>query len=222
MVDAKRKEKLMQNMLKLEAYKDVQNEMGRMIAALNFKQADRFLSFFALEKADVSLEYADEGVFEGKEAVEAVVKELLCTPYEVGEMIDIQLSTPMIEVAGDMKTAKAVWWCPGAGAIPQKEKDPEAVWLWGMLGVDFVYENDQWKVWHFHYFRFIKCLYSKGWVEDTSMINRLNTPVHPLSKATTYHNPYSPLCVREAIPACPRPYETYTDSSWMLNKDKTI
>ena len=32
---------------------------------------------------------------------------------------------------------------------------------------------------------------------------------------------YSPLSVREAIPACPRPYETYTDSSWMLEKDKT-
>ena len=119
-------------------------------------------------------------------------------------------------------TAKGVWWCPGGGAIPQENDDPEAIWAWGMIGADFVNVNGAWKVWHLHYFRYIKCLYSKGWVEDTSLINRPNVPVHPLAKPTTYHNPYSPLSVREAIPACPRPYETYTDKNWMLNKDKTL
>lgn len=211
-------------MQKLEAYNEIQNEMGRLIAAVNFKQAERVLSHFALSREDVSLEYADEGLFEGPEAVRTIISEVLGTPAKPGEMVDIQLTTPMIEVAGDLKTAKAVWWCPGAGSMLKEEGDPEAIWLWGMIAADFVYEDNTWKVWHLHYFRYIKCLYSKGWAEDTSLINRLNVPVHPLAKPIIYHNPYSPLGIRDGIPACPRPYETYTekDKRWWLNRDKTL
>ena len=49
---------------------------------------------------------------------------------------------------------------------------------------------------------------------------RLKSPMHPLSKPGTYHNPYSPNSVREGIPACPRPYETYTGKEWMLSREK--
>lgn len=224
MIEMERKEKLLQSIKKLEAYHEIQNEMGRLLAAFNFRQADRVLSHFALDRADVRLEYADEGVFEGPEAVRTIVNEVVGAEPKPGEMLDLQLTTPMIEVAGDGQTAKAVWWCPGGGAMVEEGKDPEAIWAWGMLGVDFVLEGACWKVWHLHYFRYIKCLYSKGWTDDTSLINRLNTPVHPLSKPTTYHNPYSPLSVREAIPSCPRPYESWSeaDANWMLNRDKTL
>lgn len=222
MVTESRKQDLLNNIAKLEAYHELQNEMGRAAAAFNFRQAEKVLSHFALSKEDVSLEYADEGVFEGREAVTAIINEVVGAPQKPGEMLDIQLTTPMIEIAEDLQTAKAVWWCPGGGAIANVDKNPDAIWAWGMIGADFVNENGVWKIWHFHYFRYIKCLYEKGWVEDTSMINRLNTPMHPMAKPTTYHNPYSPLSVREAIPACPRPYKTYEGScSWMLEKDKT-
>ena len=222
MIELERKQQLLAKIQRVEAYHEIQNEMGRLTAAFNFRQADRVLSHFALDMEDVSLEYADEGVFEGAEAVTTIINEVVGAEVKPGEMLDLQLTTPMIEVAGDGKTAKAVWWCPGGGAIPQEDGDPKAIWAWGMVAVDFILENDLWKVWHLHYFRYMKCDYHKGWVEDTSMINRLNTPVHPLAKPTTYHNPYSPLSIREAIPACPRPYDTYTDMSWMLNKDKTV
>lgn len=221
MVTEKRKSDLMQSIEKLEAYQEIQNEMGRTVAAFNFREKDKVLGHFALEREGVSLEYADEGVFEGKEAVTAVIEEVVGKEPVPGEMLDIQLTTPMIEVAGDLQTAEAVWWCPGGGAIVEEGKEPQAIWAWGMLAADFVKENGEWKIWHFHYFRYIKCSYEKGWVEDTSMVNRPNVPVHPLAKPTTYHNPYSPSCVREAIPACPRPYETYKGAGWMLNKDKT-
>lgn len=221
MVTEKRKSDLVKSIEKLEAYHEIQNEMGRTMAAFNFREADKVLSHFALDQEDVSLEYADEGVFEGIEAVTTIINEVVGATPKKGEMLDLQLTTPMIEVAGDLKTAKAVWWCPGGGAIAYEDKEPEAIWAWGMIGVDLICEDGKWNIWHLHYFRYIKCLYEKGWVEDTSLINRLNTPMHPLSKPMTYHNPYSPLLVREAIPACPRPYETYTDSSWMLEKDKT-
>ena len=223
MIEQERKERLLQNIRKLEAYHEIENLMGRACAALNFQRTKEVLSYFALDREDVSLEYADEGVFEGEEAVRAAFEDLIMKPDTKGYMLDMQLTTPMIEVADDVKTAKALWWCPGISSLPREGEDPEAVWCWGMVGADLISEENEWKIWHLHYFRFIRCDYEKGWVKDISMINRLNTPMHPLSKSSTYHNPYSPLSVREGIPACPRPYDTYenSDKGWMLNKDKT-
>lgn len=223
MISEDRKVKLEREIKKLQAYETIQNEMGRTIAAVNFKQPDQVLSHFAMEYEDVSVECADEGVFQGKEAVSAFIEESLGKAPVKGEMTDIQLTTPMIEVAEDLKTAKAVWWCPGAGAIVKEGAKPEAVWIWGMLGVDFIGVGEEWKIWHLHYFRYIKCSYEKGWVEDTSMVNRPNVPLHPMAKPTTYHNPYTPLSIRDGIPACPRPYETHEGNpGWMLNRDKTV
>lgn len=224
MTDKERRDKLFADIRRLTAYREIQNLMGRLTAALNFQRADEMLTYFALDKADVSLEYADEGVFEGREAVEAVVRDIIVKPLAPGYMLDMQLTTPMIEVAGDGLTARGLWWCPGIGAEVDNRPEPQAVWNWGMVGADFIFENEQWKVWHLHYFRFIRCDYHKGWTEDTSMVNRLNAPLHPLSKSTTYHNPYTPLSIREGLPACPRPYASYdeSNSNWMLNRDKTI
>ena len=222
MIDRTRKEELLRSMAKLEAYQEIQNEMGRTIAAFNFRQAEKVLEHFALNEEGVSLEVADEGVFRGKEAVETIVREVLGKEALPGEMTDIQLTTPIIEVAEDGKTARAVWWCPGAGAIPREDQDPQAVWLWGDIAADFVFTEGEWKIWHLHYFRFMKCAYEKGWVEDTSMINRPNTAMHPMAEPTTYHNPYHPKAVRYGIPAAPYKYETYTDDNWMLRNDKTI
>ena len=222
MISRERKERLLRSLERLEAYQEIQNQMGRMIAAFNFRQADRVLSHFALQLPDVSLEVADEGVFEGGEAVSAIVSETVGSAPKAGEMIDIQLTTPIIEVAEDGQSARAVWWCPGAASLVESGKDPRAVWLWGDVAVDFVKVGDDWKIRHLHYFRVIKCAYEKGWVEDTSMINRPNTAMHPLSKPTTYHDPYSPLAVRRGIPAPPYPYDTDRGEKWMLRTDKTL
>ena len=75
MIEQERVRKLLHSIEKLESYQEIQNEMGRMIAAFNFRQAQQVLSHFALEKEKVSLEVADEGVFEGREAVETIVRE---------------------------------------------------------------------------------------------------------------------------------------------------
>ncbi len=222
MIAQERKEQLYLAIQKLEAYRLIQNEMGRAVSAFNFRQADRLLSFFALDQEDVWLEFADEGVFNGPEAVKAIINEMVGADAKPGEMLDMQLTTPMIEVADDLKTAKAVWWMPGAGAIPQEEGDPMAIWAWGELAVTFIREGGDWKIWHLHYFRYMKCDYKKGWVDDTSMINRLNTPLHPMADTTTYHNPYSPTNIRAGLPCAPKPYQTYTDADrrWELDVNK--
>lgn len=220
MISMERKKELLNKIQRLNSYHEIQNTMGRATAALNFQNAEELLSYFALEQEDVNLEYADEGLFIGKEAVSAAIHDLIVRPKQKGYLLDMQLTTPIIEVAKDNQTAKAIWWCPGIQALPQEEKDPKALWCWGNIAVDWINVDGVWKIWHFHYFRVMHCDYEKGWVDDLSMINRPNTSMHPLSNPTTYHNPYSPLSIRDGIPACPKPYETYDDAEWMLKRDK--
>ena len=216
-----RRARLAASINKLHAYHEIQNEMGRLLVACNFHQPEKVLTRFALDRPDVWMELADEGVFTGREAVMAIVDQVFGKPQKPGEMLDMHLTTPIIEVADDLESARAVWICPGAGATLSEDGEPKAIWVWGTIAADFVPEGETWKVWHLHYFRYIKCDYHKGWVEDTSMINRPNTPMHPLSSETTYHNPFHPLSIRDGIPPAPRPYNTYDGSAWMLNRDKS-
>jgi len=212
--------KIARALRRLHAYHLIQNNMARVLIAINHSEADRMLEQFALEDDRVSLEFADEGVFNGCKAVECIVGEVVGGDRLAGEMIDLHLTTPIIEVAEDDQSARGVWWCPGAGAI-MREEGPQAIWVWGMIATNWLSVGDDWKILNFHYFRYIKCSYEKGWVEDTSMINRLNKPMHPLASAGTYHNPYSPLSIRVGIPAAPRPYSTYDGNAWMTSQDKS-
>ena len=216
-----RKDRLFSDLRRLESSYEIENLMGRCIVAFNFRQADKVLACFDTSCPDVSLEVADDGRFVGPQAVETIVHESLDEPAPAGYMLDMQLTTPIIEIADDLQTARAQWWCPGAGSLLLQDGDPQAIWAWGMLAADLNCTSEGWKIRHLHYFRLIKCDYHKGWVEDTSMINRLNTPMHPLAHPTTWHDPYSPLNVRRGIPAAPRPYATYDGDGWMLNPDKT-
>lgn len=55
------------------------------------------------------------------------------------------LTTPIVVVAEDRRTAKGVWYTPG---MVGSYKD--ASWLWERYGVDFANENGHWKIWHLH------------------------------------------------------------------------
>jgi hypothetical protein len=219
-VSPERKAALVKAIRTVQAYQEVANALSRFMTALNYRQADAALECFALKQADVSWEFADEGVFRGPDVVRQIIKETI-TPPKIGEMLDQTLLSPGIEIADDLKTARAWWRGAGFGAIWRVEVLPGATWNWDNFAADLIYEDDAWKLWHAHSFRMIKCHYEPGWGVDTSLINRLNIPVHPLAKPSTYHNPFSPLSIREAIPAVPTPYQTWTDSSWMLERDKS-
>lgn len=214
-----KKSQVLESIRKLEAYHLIQNRMGRAVVALNFRQREAFLDAFALDDPEVSFEFADEGRFVGAEAVTALVELLIGGEPTPGEMRDYQLTTPIIEISDDGEAARAVWWVPGAGAIVRGD-EPEAIWDWGTIAANLVGDGDDWKILNLHFFRYITCLYDKGWADDTSLINRLNTALHPLAEPTTYHNPYSPLSVRDGIPAAPRPFVAADGVAWMLSRDK--
>jgi hypothetical protein len=67
----------------------------------------------------------------------------------IGDMVIHTLTTPYIEIAKDGQTAKGVWMSVGLAAGVRNEGKPQYNWFWEKFGVDFVKEDDEWKIWHF-------------------------------------------------------------------------
>lgn len=60
-------------------------------------------------------------------------------------------TTPVIEVAGDGKTAKGVWYSPGLGMLAAFKDRKIAVsgsMFWEKYAGDFIVEDGVWKIWH--------------------------------------------------------------------------
>jgi hypothetical protein len=60
--------------------------------------------------------------------------------------------TPVIEVAGDGKTAKGIWYSIGLavrGSVDENGNTSVGTgWMWEKYGVDFIKEDGGWKIWH--------------------------------------------------------------------------
>lgn len=77
------------------------------------------------------------------------------TPSGKGLAFMHTLTTPLIEVAEDGKTAQAMWYTPGYGTGPlggphaQHDAPMSGEWMYERYAVDFIFENGAWKIWHF-------------------------------------------------------------------------
>jgi len=69
-----------------------------------------------------------------------------------GEYVMHTQETPVIEVAGDGKTAKGIWYSIGLavrGSVDESGKTSVSTgWMWEKYAVDFINENGEWKIWH--------------------------------------------------------------------------
>lgn len=203
---------------RLRSWNAVSNLMGQYTVNWVPRNLHRALDFYALDQPDVSVEIADRGVFIGPEAVELFFNKFSRMSQVEGNLLLHYLTSPMIVVAGDGKTAKGVWRSPGIEAVmPPDGGKPVPLWSFGAYAVDFIRTQGVWKVWHLHWYRTIKCTYKDAWVEDLSLTYTGRIPGSPENLgATTFHNPYRPDTTQESIPPCPEPYETWTDSTWMV------
>jgi hypothetical protein len=65
----------------------------------------------------------------------------------IGESIFHLLTTPIIEIAKDGKTAKGMWYTPGVILTGDGVKS-ESMDIWERYGVDFIREDGQWRFLH--------------------------------------------------------------------------
>lgn len=173
--------------------------------------------YFALSMPDVLLEIGDIGKFVGAANIRNLYQNDYHNQVFKGKMLIHWLTSQMIEVAKDGKTAKGVWQSPGAEAEICEDGTRQALWNFIIYACDFIKENGQWRIWHMYVFNIIKCDYQKGWCNDY-----YNKWVYKGKyngaddSAPTWHHPYSPTYVQQDFPAGPKPYDTFTDDSWMF------
>lgn len=104
------------------------------------------------------------------EAISQVYPEIQNVPENLGiggEWASHVQTTPIIEVAGDGKTAKGIWYSPGlsmSATVTNGQVSKRGGTFWEKYAADFANEDGEWKIWH------IAMFYENsppGWNADT-------------------------------------------------------
>lgn len=127
----------------------------------------------------IRAQYSNNGVYNTWESVTYYHRD---RPSPKGKLILHYTTTPMIEVAGDGKTAKGLWIVSGVESgltDPEVAKhtpeylyfsenvDGKRVWQHRVIvkyGIDFLKQDGKWKIWHFHCFEICRSPEGMGWV----------------------------------------------------------
>lgn len=148
---------------------EIQNVMSRHAWYYSSGQHERELNeLFALGMPDVSwsngsewwvgkdllweyyVEYFDEFRMRDLKAFSEKHPDVEVNPENLGAGTSMfhTNSTPVIEVAGDGKTAKGIWYSIGqVTQTPGGQQTP--TYMWERYGVDFIKKDGKWKIWHF-------------------------------------------------------------------------
>lgn len=209
---------LKHEIFRINAAREVQNLMGTYTVNHLPKNMHDHVELFAMEMSDVSVEVGDRGVYVGPDALRTLFGKQFQMELK-GNLLIHYLASPMIEVAADGKTAKGVWRSPGIEAVrPTDGGKPVPLLSFGAYACDFIHVDGRWKIWHFHWFRVVKCSFHDGWVDDLSMTFGGKMANSPDLQPTSYHNPYTPDSIQESVPPCPKPYETWVDDGWAVRE----
>lgn len=129
-------------------------------------------------------------------------------------------TTPVIEIAGDGKTAKGIWYSPGMGLMTNIENGKVGVrgtFFWEKYGGDFVLEDGQWKIWHLQMaYDFTPSLDDK-WLDFDKVgmaeAGERDGEMPPGFSKPEYSYPaYSPERPSIIYPKFPEPYYTFDDT----------
>ena len=154
---------------RFEDRREIQNLIGRVAACYVTKEDAKIYDLFWSEREDVCLGRND-GWYVGKDAVAGYYRALgeqiafeskllqKVFPKQLGEMDDAELygtgmmtykpfENPIIEIADDGETAKGLWNLRGSYSR-LTTSGPVSYYEWGWYAVDFVRENEGWKIWH--------------------------------------------------------------------------
>lgn len=137
----------------------------------------------------------------------------------LGVLEEKPMADPVIEIAGDRKTAKGVWYSHGSFS-DITPRGPLAFWTFGVFAVDFIYEDEQWKIWHMLYLEDIKSPVSLSFAaqdmerfplldefEELSALKDAEPAVSAMLRE--YYRPDRPFA---KLIDLPQPYETFDDT----------
>lgn len=222
-----------------EDQRAIKNLMGKYanIVLLN-REEEVFSRFWSANEPTLAF---NDGVYRGAAAIEgyydacrrrnALVAELLQKRfpdrlgglseeeiYGIGPFKVMPMYCPIIEVAGDSQTAKGLWYCQGA-KNDVETCGPRARWTLGWFAVDFLREDDGWKIWHMQYVNDVDCTCGQSWgrepvpYPDLPEFEPLRDFAYPAyTEEKTIREYYTPDRPVTEAPAIPEPYVHFADT----------
>jgi hypothetical protein len=198
---------------KLWIIQECRNQMCRYEFCHSQKRHLDTYRLFALKRDDCWLENNNLGFFKGPDGIQRFMVDFhlaMDGQDTSGSFCQHDLTTEVIVVADDLKTAKAVWMSPGA----ETRRNPDngeltSYWCWVKYAVDFIEEDNEWKFWHFTIFSDVFCDYHTAWVDTpitTSALPEMLSPDEPVARSFVYTRGTPP----PQWPVPPVPYATYT------------
>ncbi len=223
-----------------EDLREIKNLMGRMSADYCLKQEGEMYDRYWSQRDDVSLG-VNEGWYVGTEAIRgyyatldsiveaqsAIIAEIFPDKlggktaeelHGVGTMDYRPVDTPVVEIAGDGKTAKGIW-CIRGSRTEITTAGPVAYWEWGWFAGDFVRENGVWKIWHLQYLQEVFRPNGSKWHGEEKKFK--DKPEFAKIAELEMVKPNVPATVRERYhtnrrftpsPRVPEPYETFSET----------
>jgi hypothetical protein len=106
-----------------------------------------------------------------------------------------EITTPVIQVQPDMKTAKGMWYHVGFNTFEDPEKGVVPIWQVIKYNHVFVKEDGQWKWLEYGAHLLIRTTYEKAWVDEpvimASQIQGAAPADAPVpDEPTSFHEPY--------------------------------
>lgn len=195
----KRLEKLERQSQRNSDYIEIANLHGRYNHLIMNHQWEKVVDeMFAKKTPGVTSEIVESGVFNGIEGARRVFVEMLGKLYNYkGNLAVHELTTPVIEIAKDGKTAKGMWYTIGPNTFFDPVKGTVAIWQVIKYYHDFVKENGKWKFLHYRAHLVFRSRFEKGWVNEP-VIHGSTIKGPDESKAikpdapTSFHDPYDP------------------------------
>ena len=204
---------LARQILRLSAVHEISNLQARYIYFLQSHEYGKIVELFA-RRSPVSVEMDDLGCFLGKEKVEKVFLQVLKPLYmTTGAMGLHMLSTPLIEVAEDCRSAWGMWHTFGCNTQPDFVADNKAVngqpeliamWQQGKYHIDFVHEDGRWCISNFRWYTNFRTPFDKGWVKqpitgNLSVVAKL-FPGCPEPDRASHYDPFNPNGLTQYLP----------------------
>ncbi len=222
----------------------VENLFGRYMTLHNAFRDPEIVGLWVRKGTpDVRAQYSNNGVYTNWDNIMSYHAQ---RPNPPGKLIYHFLASPIIEVAADGKTAKGMWLRSGLESgltSPEAAKgapdfmyektvtvDGKKVWMhtvYAKYGVDFIKQDGQWKIWHFHCFEVARAPFGMGWIpfaaaaqdspfaDDLMYFGEDGKPVmmpRPDGPATIRHTPYRTDKGQTLDLKPPVPYRTFAET----------
>jgi len=155
------------------------------------------------------------------EEINKLYPEIKVSPenYGIGSWGFNDPTNPVIEIAGDGKTAKGIWNSNGPSlstSVVDGKLSVHGTWFWRTYAVDFVKEDGKWKIWHMNIVYDISspldAEYGMDYTKYKASTGGGSSYLTMNKPNPNPYQPWSPLRIPQNQPRIPEPYYTFSET----------